>query len=186
MAYARKTFVDAAKVAPQDPRPVEVIDRFGQLYAVEREARLAGLGPEQRRALRQLKSVSIMAALKARLVEIRQTIMPGGKLAQACDYTLGQWSRLEEYLKDGLLEIDNNWCEGAIRPIALGRKNWLHIGSPEAGPKVAAIVSIVETCRRLDINLRAYLNDVLPRLAEWPANRVAELTPAAWKAARKS
>jgi len=186
MAHARRTFVDAAKVAPQDPRPVEVIDRFGQLYAVEREARLAGLGPEQRRALRQLKSVSIMAALKARLVEIRQTIMPGGKLAQACDYTLGQWSRLEEYLKDGLLEIDNNWCEGGMRPIALGRKNWLHIGSPEAGPKVAAIVSIVETCRRLDINLRAYLNDVLPRLAEWPANRVAELTPAAWKAARKS
>ena len=68
----------------------------------------------------------------------------------------------------------------------MGRKNWLHIGSPEAGPKVAAIVSIVETCRRLDITLRAYLNDVLPKLAEWPANRVAELTPTAWKAARKS
>ena len=126
-----------------------------------------------------------MAALKTRLVEIRQQIPPGGKLAQACDYALGQWSRLEEYLADGALEIDNNWCEGAMRPLALGRKNWLHIGSPEAGPKVAAIASIVETCRRLDINLRAYLTDVLPKLGDWPSHRVAELTPTAWKAAQQ-
>ncbi len=70
-----------------------------------------------------------------------------------------------------------------MRPVALGRKNWLHIGSPEAGPKVAAIASIVETCRRLDVNLRTYLMDVLPRLGDWPTTRVAELTPAAWKAA---
>ena len=71
-----------------------------------------------------------------------------------------------------------------MRPVALGRKNWLHIGSPEAGPKVAAIASIVETCRRLDINLRAYLRSVLPRLGDWPINRVRELTPTAWKAAQ--
>jgi len=106
-------------------------------------------------------------------------------LAQACDYMLGQWSRLEEFLKDGLVEIDNNWCEGSIRPLALGRKNWLHIGSEQAGPKVAAIASIVETCRRLDINLREYLKDVLPRLGDWPAKRVAELTPTAWKKAKQ-
>jgi len=127
-----------------------------------------------------------MALLKERLVAIRQLIAPGGTLAKACDYALGQWSRLEEYLRDGRLEIDNNWCEGAIRPLTLGRKNWLHIGSEQAGPKVAAIASIVETCRRLDINLRTYLKDVLPRLGEWPINRVAELTPTAWKAAQKS
>ena len=72
-----------------------------------------------------------------------------------------------------------------MRPLALGRKNWLHLGSAAAGPKVAAIASIVETCRRLDINLRAYLNDVLPRLGDWPINRVAELTPTAWQAAHK-
>ena len=71
-----------------------------------------------------------------------------------------------------------------MRPLVLGRKNWLHLGSPEAGPKVAAIVSIVETCRRLDINLRAYLRDVLPRPGEWPSHRVGELTPTAWKAAQ--
>jgi transposase len=185
LAHARRGFVDAAKVAPLDRIAPEVITRFGQLYAVEREARAGGFGPDQRLALRQQKSVPVMAALKIRLVEIRQQITPGGKLAQACDYTLNQWSRLEEFLKDGRLEIDNNWCEGAIRPLALGRKNWLHIGSEQAGPKVAAIVSIVETCRRLDINLRQYLNDVLPRLGDWPITRVAELTPTAWKRAQQ-
>ena len=123
---------------------------------------------------------------KKRIVEIRQSIEPGRKLAKACDYALGQWERLEVYLKNGEVEIDNNWCEGAMRPLVLGRKNWLHIGSQEAGPSVAAIVSIVETCRRLDINLRKYLGDVLPRLGDWPSNRVGELTPTAWKASQKA
>jgi hypothetical protein len=127
-----------------------------------------------------------MAALKERLGAIRQEVVPGGALAKACDYTLGQWSRLEEYLRDGRLEADNNICEGAMRPIALGRKNWLHIGSAQTGSKVAAIASIVETCRRLEINLRKYLLDVLPRLGDWPSNRVAELTPTVWQAAQNS
>lgn len=186
LAHARREFVDAAKVAPLDPLPAEVIGRFGELYAVEKQARELGLGVAERKALRQQKSVAVMAALKERLITIRQQIMPGGALAKACQYTLGQWRRLEEFLKDGRVEIDNNWCEGAIRPLALGRKNWLHIGSEQAGPKVAAIASIVETCRRLDINLRTYLRDVLPRLGQWPINRVAELTPRAWKAAQKT
>jgi transposase len=184
MAHARRGFIDAVKVAPLDPLPQEVVTRFAGLYAVEKEARQGSLGAEARLALRQAKSVSVMASLKTRLVEIRQQIPPGGKLAQACDYALEQWSRLEEYLSDGRIEIDNNWCEGAIRPLALGRKNWLHVGSPEAGPKIAAIASIVETCRRLDINLRNYLRDVLPKLGQWPINRVGELTPTAWKAAQ--
>jgi transposase len=183
-AHIRRGFVDAAKVKPLDPVPPEIIARFGELYAVEKEAREGQFSPEARLALRQAKSVPVMAALKKRLIEIRQQIDPGSKLAQACDYALKQWSRLEEYLREGQIEIDNNWCEGAIRPLALGRKNWLHVGSAEAGPKIAAIASIVETCRRLDINLRDYLKDVLPRLGDWPASGVGELTPTAWKAAR--
>jgi transposase len=167
-AHIRRGFVDAAKVSPLDPVAPEILARFGQLYAVEKEAREGRLSPESRLALRQAKSGPIMAALKTRLVEVRQQIQPGGKLAQACDYALGQWSRWEEYLKDGALEVDNNWCEGSIRPLALGRKNWLHVGSPAAGPKIAAIASIVETCRRLDIHLREYLLDILPKLGEWP------------------
>jgi transposase len=184
LAHARRGFVEAARVAPQNPLPVEIVERMRQLYAVEEKARQAGMGPVERHALRQKESAPVMAALKERLVEIRQQIPPGGKLAEACDYALGQWSRLEEYLKHGLVEIDNNWCEGAMRPLALGRRNWLHIGSADAGPKVAAIASIVETCRRLDINLRAYLKDILPKLGDWSANRVGELTPSAWKAAQ--
>ena len=183
-AHLRRGFVDAAKVAPLDPRPQEIVARFAALYAIEKEAREGGLGPEQRQALRQAKSAPVLAALKARLVALRQEIAPGGKLARACDYALGQWSRWAEYLQDGRVEIDNNWCEGAMRPLALGRKNWLHIGSAEAGPKIAAIASIVETCRRLDLNVRTYLLDILPKLGEWPINRVAELTPTAWKAAQ--
>ena len=75
-------------------------------------------------------------------------------------------------------------AKAAWRPLALGRKNWLHLGSAEAGPKVAAIASPLETCRRLDINLREYLTKVLPKLGDWSINRVAELTPTAWKAAK--
>lgn len=184
MAHARRGFVDTAKLAPLDPIPRKILGRFAELYAVEKEAREGGLGADARLALRQAKSVPVMTVLKARLVEIRQQTTPGDNLADACDYALGQWSRLEEYLKDGRIEIDNNWCESGMRPWALGRKNWLHIGSPEAGPMIAAIASIVETCRRLDTNLRAYLTDILPRLGDWPASRAGELTPTAWKAAQ--
>ena len=185
LAHARRKFVEAAKVAPLDPLPPEVLAQFGQIYGVEQEARQAGLAAAQRLALRQQKSVPLMAALKERVVAIRQQIVPGSTLAKACDYTSEPMEPAGSFLQDGRLEADNNWCEGALRPLVLGRKNWLHIGSEQAGPKVAAIASIVETCRRLDINLRQYLNDVLPKLGDWPINRVAELTPTAWKAAQQ-
>ena len=184
LAHVRRGFAEAAKLTPLDPLPVEILGRLGELYAVEAAARTVAATPAERLARRQAQSVPLMAALKTRLVEIRQQLPPGGKLAKACDYALGQWTRLEVYLHDGAIEIDNNWCEGGMRPLVLGRKNWLHIGSEEAGPKVAAIASIVETCRRLDINLRRYLNDILPKLGDWPITRVAELTPTAWKAAQ--
>jgi len=119
MAHVRRGFVEAAKLAPLDPVPREILERFAQLYAVEKQARHSGLGPEGRLALRQAQSVPVMAALKTRLIEVRQQVLPGGKLADACDYALGQWSRLEEYLKDGVVEIDNNWCyaAGGITPV---------------------------------------------------------------------
>lgn len=186
MAHIRRDFMEASKVAPLDPLPVEIVAQIGLLYDIERQARAKNMTAAQRLELRRDKSRPIMDALKIRITQIRQQVTPSSTLAKACDYALGQWSRMEEYLKDGQVEIDNNWCEGAIRPIALGRKNWLHVGSELAGPKVAAIMSIVETCRRLDIKLRAYLQDVLPKLGDWPITRVAELTPTAWKAAQKS
>lgn len=86
-----------------------------------------------------------MTPLGERIVEIRQQTTPASMLAKACDYALGQWERMKGYLGDGRIEIDNNWCEGAMRPVALGRKNWLRVGHETAGPKLAAIMSIVET-----------------------------------------
>jgi len=184
MAHIRRKFVDAAKLTPLDPLPVEIVNRIAVLYGVEAEARSQNLTPAQRLELRQAKSHPVMTALRERILQIRQAIPPGNALAGACNYALGQWNRMEEYLRDGQLEIDNNWCEGAMRPIALGRRNWLHLGDESAGPKIAAIISIVETCRRLDIRLREYLGDILPKLGTWSITRVAELTPSAWKAAR--
>lgn len=184
MAHIRRKFVDASKLAPLDPIPIQIVAEFSKLYQVEMEARDKGMKPEERLALRKERSEPVMNALKTRLVALQQSLNPGGALAKACDYALNQWSRMEEYLKDGIVEIDNNWCEGAMRPIALGRKNWLHVGSEFAGPKVAAIMSIVETCRRLGINLRSYLSDVLPKLSTCSITEVATLTPTAWKNAR--
>ena len=184
MAHARRGFIDALKVAPGDPGPTAVVALLAQLYAVEKRAREGGLTPGERRVLRQLQSVPVLADLKKQIVELRQAVLPKSAVGKACDYTLSQWERLIVYASHGAVEIDNNWCENAMRPIALGRKNWLSIGSEEAGPPVAAIASIVETCRRLGINVRDYLLDMLPRVPDWPAQRIAELTPMAWAAAK--
>ena len=92
------------------------------------------------------------------------------------------WTRLSRFLEHPELELSNNLAENAMRPLALGRRNWIHIGSEQAGPRVAAIVSVVETCRRLKIPIRDYLGSILPGLANFPINRIAELTPAAWLA----
>ena len=90
------------------------------------------------------------------------------------------WQRLIRFLENPVLELSNNLAENAIRPVALGRRNWIHIGSKEAGPRVAAIISVVETCRRLKIPVRDYLGSVLPGLGDFPVGRIAELTPATW------
>jgi len=105
--------------------------------------------------------------------------LPKSPLAKACNYTLTLWSRLTRFLDYPVLELSNNLAENAIRPVALGR-NWIHVGSKEAGPRVAAIISVVETCRRLKIPVREYLGAALPGLADFPISRIAELTPAAW------
>ena len=112
----------------------------------------------------------------------RASTLPRSALGKACDYALGRWGQLRRFLDYGQLELSNNLAENAIRPIAVGRKNWLHVGSERAGPRVAAIISIVETCRRLSIPVRNYLGSVLPGLADFPINRLAELTPTAWAA----
>ena len=108
--------------------------------------------------------------------------MPSSKLGKAINYTLGLWPKLERFLDHPVLELSNNLAENSMRPVALGRKNWIHVGSAQAGPKVAAILSIVESCRRMAIPVRDYLGDVLPGLADVSIQKLYELTPAAWAA----
>jgi hypothetical protein len=182
MAHARRGFVDAAKVAPGDRALEAIVQEIAKLYAVEKKAREIGLTHGERARLRKLRSQPLLAALKEKVVGLRKQVLPQSAAGKAANYALGQWERLIVYATRGEVEIDNNWCENAMRPIALGRKNWLHIGSEEAGPRIAAISSVLETCKRLGINARDYLLDVLPKIPSWPANRVAELTPMAWAA----
>ena len=184
LAHARRKFFQARQLEPEAVAPQEILQIFGELYAVEAEAR--PLDPGARLALRQARSTVLMDQLHRQITELRVRVLPQSKLGQACAYSLNQWKRLRRFLEAGVLEIDNNWCENAMRPVALGRKNWLHLGNESSGPKVAAIISIFETCKRLGVPVRQYLLDVLPRLGDWPMKRVAELTPTAWFAANKA
>ena len=109
-------------------------------------------------------------------------MLPKCAAGQACRYTLALWKRLIWFLDHPQLELSNNLAENSMRPIAVGRSNWIHIGSEQAGPRVAAILSVIESCRRLKIPVRKYLADILPGLANAPVQSIAELTPAAWAA----
>jgi transposase len=186
LAHARRYWVKAHELARSDPDPLAVIGIIRDIYAVESRAREAGLDAAGRLELRQRESVPLMAKLHTRILEIRQRVLAKSAVGEACTYALGQWPRLELFLSDGRLEPDNNYCEQGMRPVALGRRNWLHIGDEKAGPPIAAILSIMETCRRLQIDVRDYLLDILPKLPDWPIAKVAELTPTAWQLAQRS
>ena len=149
------------------------------------EARENGLSLEARHRLRQQKDPELLEKIKVAIEAARAGALPGGVLANACQYTLGNWPRLTCFLQYPELELSNNLAENSMRPITLGRKNWIHIGSPQAGPKVTAILSVIETCRRLKISARDYLVAVLPGLADTPVRRLPALTPTAWAAQRQ-
>jgi hypothetical protein len=107
-------------------------------------------------------------------------VLPASALGKACRYTLTLWRKLTRFLEYPELELSNNRAENSMRPIAVGRKNWIHVGSAQAGPKVAAILSIVESCRRRNVPVREYLAGVLPGLSDLSIQRLTELTPMAW------
>lgn len=185
-AHARRKFHEAHQLDPADAAAREVLERIGRLYEVERQARAEKLSAPARRQRRQEQSAAEVAALKERLVAIRAEVLPGSQLAKACDYTLRIWDRLEVFLAHGQVELDTNLAENAMRPVALGRKNWLHIGDEKAGPKIAAITSVLATCRRLGIHPREYLLAVLPKLGRTRTSEVHRLTPLAWLRARQA
>ena len=111
-------------------------------------------------------------------------MLPASALGKAISYTLSLWPKLTRFLEHPELELSNNLAENSMRPVALGRKNWIHVGSEQAGPKVAAILSVIESCRRLKLPVREYLGSILPGLANLPIQRVGQYTPAAWAASR--
>ena len=147
-------------------------------------SRCQGLNVEARHALRQQQSRPLLDAIRKQIEAARSTALPGGALAKACNYTLTLWDKLTRFLEYPELELSNNLAENSMRPVALGRNNWIHIGSAPAGPKIAAILSVVESCRRLKLPVRDYLAAILPGLADLPIQRLPELTPAAWFAQR--
>ena len=136
----------------------------------------------ERDRLRQQRARPILESIKTQIHAAKGQTLPKSALAKACNYTLTLWHRLTCFLDHPILELSNNAAENAIRPVVLGRKNWIHFGSQDAGPRIAAILSIVETCRRLKIPIRDYLGSILPGLADFPVRRVAALTPTTWAA----
>jgi len=161
-AHARRKFVEAKD---SDPDYVErVLFQIAKLYGVEKYCREKELSFEERYRVRGIDVPTCLNELKELLENPGKTVLPKSSLATAISYTLSNWSMLTRYLEDGRLEIDNNRIENAIRPVALGRKNWLFAGSHEGGQRLAILYSIFGTCKMNDINPYEYIKDVLDRI----------------------
>jgi transposase len=183
-AHARRKFVDAVKVNPQDGPAIAMVTRMDALFLVDRQARLEQLSGEQRRALRREHAESWAKEIHDECRKLRAEVLPKSATGQAVTYLLNQWARLQRCFDHAEVELSNNLAENSMRPVALGRKNWLHVGSAQSGPKVAAILSVVESCRRLRAPVKEYLLAVLPGIASRKRSEAASLTPARWAAAR--
>jgi transposase-like protein len=184
-AHARRKFVDAVKLHPQDAEATKMVVRMDALFLVDREARRQALNGVERLALRREHARPWLEEIRQECLNVSQRVLPQSAVGKAANYTSKMWSKLERCFEYEDVELSNNLAENSMRPVALGRKNWLHVGSENSGPKVAAILSIVESCRRLGVGIKDYLADVLPGLDRRTLSQVAELTPARWSAARR-
>jgi hypothetical protein len=180
LAHARRKFFDLW-ANHKSSLAEQALGFFGDLYDVEREVK--DLDVDERRRIRQLKAKPIADNLFNWLMAQRQKVPPGSATAKAIDYSLNRWLALTHYLGDGRLPADNNWIENRIRPIALGRANWLFAGSLRAGCRAAAIMSLIGSAKMNDLDPYVYLRDVLERLPTQPARRIAELLPHRWQSA---
>lgn len=159
-----------------------MVERMDALFQVDRLAKERGLTVEERFAARQRESMPVAAEIRETCSDLLRSVLPGSGLGKAVAYTLNQWPRLLRCLEYAEVELSNNWAENSMRGIALGRKNWLHVGDKAAGPRVAAILTVIESCRRLGISARDYLIDVLPGMDRRKLSDVANFTPARWAA----
>ena len=154
---------------------LEALQRIGNLYAIEAEGK--DLTIEDRQQLREEKSLPELKALHGWLVQTRAQTANGGGSAKALDYTLKRWASLIRYAQTGHLPIDNNPVENVIRPIAIGKKNWLFTGSERAGQRAATIQTLFGTAQLNGLNPSAWLKDTLIKLPTWPNSRIDELLP---------
>ena len=186
LAHARRGFIDAIKVQSKAQAPDARLERavalMDGLFAIDREAREQNLSLADRHALRKARAPVLLDELHALLTAMQAsgTILPQSVAGKAIKYTLKRWAELTRFLDHPVIELSTNWAENSMRPIAIGRRNWLHVGSKEAGPKIAAIFSIVESCRKLGVPIRQYLADLLPGLADRSIQELAGLTPTAY------
>lgn len=174
-AHARRRFVEALMTDPQAARIVALIQ---QLYDVEREA--ADVDADGRQALRQQRSMPLLARLDAVRQELAQIALPKSPLGDALRYLANQWTALQRYVEDGRLAIDNNRAENQLRVVAVGRKNWLFAGSMAGAHRAALLYSLVQSCKLVDVPPFDYLKDVLLRVATHPQRLIHQLTPKAW------
>jgi hypothetical protein len=173
-AHARRKFYDIHQ-ATRSPMAEDLLKRIATLYDVENEVR--GLPAERRRLIRQEKAAPLIDELAAVLDAMLPKLPGKSELAAAIRYARNLWTALRRYLDDGRLEIDNNAAERQIRPLALGRKNYLFAGSDAGGDRAAALYTLVETAKLNRLDPEAWLRDVLTRIADHPINRIADLLP---------
>jgi len=179
-AHVRRKFNDAIEGAPRTAG--WLIKQIQLLYRVESRLREQKAGPALRQAVRVSQSRPIVQRIKKACTLLVQSkrFLPQDAISRAMAYAVAQMSGLEVYLEDGRIEIDNNLVENAIRPTALGKKNWLFIGEAQAGDRSAIIYTVIESCRRRGIDPYAYLKDVLTRLPRMTIQQVPEILPAVW------
>jgi len=184
-AHARRKFHDAREQAPQ--MAGFILRQMQLLYRIEKRLRLAGTGPNIRASVRAAQARPIYQRLGKLLTKLQQgkRYLPASLLGKAISYALANWDLLGTYLNDGRIEIDNNQVENAIRPTAIGKKNWLFIGEAEAGKRGAVIYTIIENCRRHQIDPYTYLREVLTKLPSMTNWQVKNLHPRAWRDARQ-
>ena len=183
-AHARRKVYEALKLNPDDRVAGQLVKRMDELFLIDAEARDAGMTHVERQALRQHRSRPLIAIIKEEMEAAQIAALPASALGKAVCYTLSLWHKLTRFLEHPALELSNNLAENSMRGVALGRKNWIHVGSEQAGPKVAAILSVIESCRRLRLPVREYLASILPGLSNLSVQCVSQLTPAAWAASR--
>jgi transposase len=178
LAHARRKFFDL-HAANKSQIAHSALEQIGRIYDIERE--IKELPPDERRRIRQEKSKPLLDAWHQWMVLNRQKITDGTATAKALDYSLRRWGALTRFVGDGQLAVDNNHIENQIRPIAIGRNNWLFTGSLRAGKRGAAVMSLIQSAKLNGHDPFAYLKDVLTRLPTQRASQIHELLPHRWQ-----